>query len=156
MDDFIISRALHVLSIVGWIGGVTFVTTVVMPSIRHHHPPEERLEELHRIESRFVWQARFWVLLAGATGFWMVYRTQMWDRFTDPHFWWMHAMVGLWAIFMMMLFVIEPLVIHKRLTAPSAEPARVYARIERMHRVLLGLAVLTVLAAVAGAHGLFY
>lgn len=154
MDDFIVSRALHVLAIVPWIGGVAFVTTVVMPSIRRHHPPEERLAAFHRIEERFVWQARLWVLLAGASGLWMIYRAQMWDRFVDPHFWWMHAMVGLWLFFALMLFVIEPLVLHRRMTA-STDPERDFARMERMHRILLTLALATVLGAVGGSHGLF-
>jgi uncharacterized membrane protein len=34
MDDIAIARALHVVSVVVWIGGVTFMTTIVLPSIR--------------------------------------------------------------------------------------------------------------------------
>ena len=33
MDDFIIARALHVLAVLMWIGGVAFVTMVLFPSI---------------------------------------------------------------------------------------------------------------------------
>lgn len=153
MEDFTIARAIHVLAVLMWIGGVAFVTTVVMPSIRHHHAPEERLAAFERIEGRFALQARFWVLLAGASGFWMVHRGRMWDRFADPHFWWMHAMVALWAIFMAMLFVIEPLFLRRRLQA-SPDPGVTIARMERMHRVLLALAIITLLGAVAGSHGL--
>lgn len=152
MEDFTIARAIHVLAVLMWIGGVAFVTTVVMPSIRHHHAPEERLAAFERIEGRFALQARFWVLLAGASGFWMVHRGRMWDRFADPHFWWMHAMVALWAIFMAMLFVIEPLFLHRRMER-SAHPARDFARMERMHWVLLVASLVTVLGAVAGSHG---
>jgi uncharacterized membrane protein len=152
MDDFILARALHVLAVVAWIGGVAFVTTVLMPAIRRGTPPEERLGAFQRFEARFAPQARVWVLLAGASGLWMAWRADLWDRFQDIAFWWMHAMVLLWLIFAVMLFAVEPLVLHKRMER-SPDPAREFARMERMHRVLLALSLLTVLGAVAGSHG---
>ncbi len=154
MDDIIIARAIHVLSVLFWIGGVAFVTLVVMPSIRGSIAPDDRLAEFHRIEGRFAPQARIWVLLAGASGFWMIHRAQMWDRFAYAQFWWMHAMVGLWAIFFAMLFLVEPLFLHRRMQN-SPDPGRDFWRMERLHRVLLLIAVVTILGAVAGSHGLF-
>ena len=94
------------------------------------------------------------IVLAGASGFWMIHRAQMWGRFTDPQFWWMHAMVGLWAIFFAMLFLAEPLFLHWRMRN-SPDPGRDFRRMERLHRILLLLAVVTVLGAAAGSHGLF-
>ena len=153
MGDITIARAIHVLAVMFWIGGVAFVTLVVMPFIRRAHPPADRLAAFHKLEGSFAAQARIWVLLTGVSGFWMVYRAQMWDRFADPRFWWMHAMVGLWAIFAAMLFVIEPLFLHRRM-ADSSQPAADFDRMEVVHRGLLGLAVVTLLGAVAGSHGL--
>jgi uncharacterized membrane protein len=153
MNDFILARAIHVLSIVMWIGGVAFVTTVAMPAIRNANPPAERLGAFHRFEARFAWQARAWVLLAAASGLWMMWRADMWSRFQDgAQYWWMHAMVCLWAIFALMLFVIEPFVLHRKM-ANAADPARVFMRMEWMHRALLLLALVTVGAAVMGSHG---
>ena len=77
MDDSTIARALHGLAMLMWIGGVAFVTTVVMPSIRRTSAPGERAHDFYRFEDRFARQARFWVLLAGSTGFWMVYRADI-------------------------------------------------------------------------------
>ncbi|AMK26476.1 hypothetical protein VVT58_22965 (plasmid) [Sphingobium sp. SJ10-10] len=148
-----LARALHVLSIVVWIGGVAFVTLVVMPSIRRGYPPAERLAVFRRFEEHFAPQARIWVLIAGASGLWMVYRSQMWGRFIDPRFWWMHAMVCLWAIFALMLFVIEPLAHHHR-TAGAVHPTRDFVRMERLHRIVLLLSVATIMGAAAGSHGL--
>ena len=154
MDDFALARTLHILAVVMWIGGVAFVTTVVMPSIRSLHAPDDRLAAFHRFEGRFAWQARIWVLLAGASGFWMVWRADMWGRFADIHFWWMHAMVAVWAIFAVMLLVIEPLHLHRRL-ADSTAPASDFARMVHLHRVLLALSIITIFGAVGGSHGLF-
>ena len=154
MDGFILARMIHVFSVLFWIGGVAFVTMVVMPSVRNRHAPDERLAAFHRIEGRFAPQARVWVLLAGASGLWLIWRGDMWSRFADPHFWWMHAMVAVWLLFALMLFVIEPLFLHRRM-ASSTRPERDFARMERMHRLLLALSLVAVAGAVGGSHGLF-
>lgn len=154
MDDFAIARAIHIVSVLMWIGGIGFVTLVVIPAIRAHYPAGERLAAFDRIEGRFAPQARIWVLLAGASGVWMVHRGALWGRFADPHAWWMHAMVGLWAVFAVILFIAEPLVIHRRFRA-SPDPAGDFRRLDHGHRVLLLLAMITVLGAAAGSRGLF-
>jgi uncharacterized membrane protein len=154
MDDFTIARALHVLAVLMWIGGVGFVTCVAMPAIRQGDAPDDRLAAFDRIERRFAPQARLWVLLAGVSGFWMLYRGQMWDRFEELRFWWMHAMVCLWLIFAVALFIVEPLLAHRQAKS-VLPPARKFDRMERLHRILLVLAVITLLGAVAGSHGLF-
>lgn len=153
MTDFILARAIHVLAVLLWIGGLAFVTTVATPLVRHSQSPARRMAAFHGFEQRFAPQVRIWVLLAGASGFWMVYRADMWSRFTEPRFWWMHAMVGLWAVFMTTLFVIEPLVLRRRPKQP-ADPVANFDRLERMHCLLLAVAIITLLGAVAGSHGL--
>ncbi|SCW35007.1 hypothetical protein SAMN02927924_00109 [Sphingobium faniae] len=154
MDDFALARVLHVVAVLLWIGGVAFVTLVAMPSVRAGHEPGERLAAFHDLEGRFAPQARWWVLIAGASGLWMTWRAQMWDRFADPHYWWMHAMLVLWLLFAAMLFVVEPLFLHRRMKA-SADPAADFARMERMHRIALAASIVTVAGAVGGSHGLF-
>jgi len=44
MDDVTIARALHVVFVVVWIGGVAFVTTVLLPAARRLKAPHERME----------------------------------------------------------------------------------------------------------------
>lgn len=153
MDDVIAARIVHVIAVLLWIGGVAFVTLALMPVIRADQPPADRIKAFHAIERRFSAQARLWVLLAGASGFWMVWRLDLWSRFGDPQLWWMHAMVGLWLIFMAMLFVLEPLALHRAMAAPDPE-AGTFARMERVHRILLVLAIITLLGAVGGSHGM--
>lgn len=66
-------------------------------------------------------------------------------------------MVGLWLAFAIMLYGLEPFVLHRRLERAVASGAsgRVFDRMERFHRVMLGLGLLTVLGAVGGSRGLF-
>lgn len=153
MDDFTLARVLHIIAIVPWLGGVAFVTTVLMPAIRRANPPHERLAAFHRFEAGFAWQARLWVALAGLSGLWMVHRADLWQRFADFDFWWMHAMAALWAVFAAMLYIIEPLFLHRRMEQ-SRSPAGDFARMERVHRGLLLAALVTTAGAMAGAHGL--
>ena len=61
-------------------------------------------------------------------------------------------MALIWAVFMALVFVVEPIA-RTRLAAEAAQDARVVLRrLFRAHIVLLSAAV-NVLGAVAGAHG---
>ena len=154
MTDFALARALHVLAVVLWIGGVGMVTTVLLPQIRRDLPPEARLPAFHRLERRFSAQARLTTLLAGASGFYMTWRLDGWGRFGIVDFWWMHAMVGLWLVFTLMLFVAEPLFLDRWLARrAAAAPEATYRLVSWLHIVLLAAGLLTIAGAVAGSAG---
>lgn len=147
-------RVLHVLSVVLWIGGVAFVTTVLLPAVRENVAPEERVAFFERFERRFAWQARFTTAVAGASGFWMVHSYGVWGWFLEPTRWYLHLMLAVWLLFTLMLFVLEPLFLHDHLLARArADPEGTYTRIVRLHVVLLTLSLVATSGAVAGAHG---
>jgi uncharacterized membrane protein len=81
MDGVVIARALHVLGVVIWIGGVAMVTTVALPAVRRGDIGADRLRAFQAIEHRFVWQARMAVIIVGLTGFYMAARLNLWGRF---------------------------------------------------------------------------
>ena len=154
MNHAIAARALHVIGVVLWIGGVAFVTTVLLPAVRRMTTPAERAAFFESVERRFAWQARGTTLLVGATGFYLVHAWNLWDRFGSASYWWMHAMVAIWTLFTVMLFIAEPFFLHRRiLERAEREPEATFRRIERLHRVLLLLSLLTVFGAEAGSHG---
>jgi uncharacterized membrane protein len=154
MDDLALARAIHVLAVVLWIGGVGLVTTVLIPAIRRFTSADERVAFFEMVEQRFAWQARVTTTLAGLSGLYMIYRMDLWYRFERAEFWWMHAMVGVWLLFSFMLFVAEPLFLHRWfLVRAKAAPESTFRLIQRLHWVLLGLSLVTVLGAVAGSHG---
>ncbi|CAH2601380.1 conserved membrane protein of unknown function [Rhodovastum atsumiense] len=157
MTDITLARALHVVAVVLWIGGVAMVTTILLPVIRRRHAAPERMAQFHVIEHGFARQSRWTTALTGASGFYMAWRLELWDRFAMAEFWWMHAMVLTWAVFTVMLFVLEPLFLDAYLQrAATRRPEATYRRVETLHRVLLGLGLLTVAGAVAGVHGLTF
>ena len=152
-----LARALHVLAVVVWVGGVAMVTSVVLPAARRMAKPEDRIAFFEMVERRFAFEARIATVLAGATGFYMAYRLDLWERFFDPGFWWMHAMVAVWAIFTLVLFVLEPLFLHRWfLQRAKRDPDGTFRLVERLHWLLLTLSLITVFGAVAGAHGAFF
>ena len=155
MDDVTIARMVHVLAVVLWIGGVAMVTTVLLPAVRRFKSAEEQVAFFAAVEHRFGRQARITTLVAGASGLYMVYRLDVWSRFASIDYWWMHAMVGVWLLFTLMLFVAEPLFLHRWFLARAAvAPAATFRLVQRLHWLLLSLSLIAVLGAVAGSHGL--
>jgi uncharacterized membrane protein len=154
MDDVTLARAIHVLAVVLWIGGVALVTTVLLPAVRCFKSPDERVTFFESVERRFAGQARVTTAVAGLSGLYMVYRMDLWSRFAMPAFWWMHAMVGLWLVFSLMLFIAEPLFLHQWFLARAkSAPESTFRQILGLHWLLLSLSAVTVVGAVAGSHG---
>ena len=154
MYDLAIVRIVHLVGVVLWIGGVAFVTTVLLPTIKQFKSKEERIDFFEKAEHRFAKQARLTTLLVGLTGFYMVIRYNMWERFLDLSYWWMHLMVFIWLIFTLLLFVLEPLFLHRKMRqSAEVDPEGTYKRIHKMHIVLLVLSIITIIGAAAGSHG---
>ena len=154
MDDAAVARALHVFGVVLWIGGVGFVTTVLLPAVRRMKEPGERVAFFEAVEGRFAWQARGTTLLVGATGLYLVHAMDVWEWFTQIGYWWLHAMVFVWAVFSLMLFIAEPLFLHRWFMArATSKPIETFRLIQRLHWTLLAVSLVTVLGAVTGSHG---
>ena len=148
------ARGLHVLGVVLWIGGVAFVTWVLLPAVARMKADSERVAFFESVEARFANVARYATLLVGVTGFWMIERWQLWERFTLVHFWWMHAMIAVWFIFTLMLFVLEPLFLHQWFLGQSEQnPVGTFKLIQTMHWVLLLISLITTVGVVIGVHG---
>jgi uncharacterized membrane protein len=157
MNDLALARALHVLGVVLWMGGVGFVTLSLLPGLhdlRKAQRGSEPLAVFEVFEHRFARQARFTTQLTGLTGLYMLWRLDLWSRFLDPAWWWLHAMVLLYLIFTLMLFVIEPFVLPRHFAQRAQRnPAGTQRLMLLMHRVLLAAALITIFGAVAGSHG---
>ena len=153
IDDVELARGLHVLFVAHWIGGVAFVTLVALPLARAAPDARKGYALFESIERRFSAQVRWTIPLAGAAGLWMTWRLGLWPMFADPSFWWMGAMALVWALFMVAVFVVEPLG-RRRLEAQAArDPQGLLRRLHRVHLVLLAAAAVTIVGAVAGSWG---
>jgi uncharacterized membrane protein len=83
MDDIVVARVLHILAVAHWIGGVALVTTGILPAVARLSDPPRRIEMFEAIEENFSLQAKFSVTIAGLSGFYMTYRLDAWDRFSN-------------------------------------------------------------------------
>ena len=154
MSDYLLARALHVVGVVLWIGGVAFVTLVVLPAVHRDVEAGRRVEFFERFESGFARQARWTTAITGLSGLFLTHRLDAWDRFLQPSYWWMHAMVVVWALFTVMLFVLEPFWLHNWFRSRARRDSEgTFRLVERLHRLLLLLSLLTVAGAAAGSHG---
>lgn len=157
MESFTLARVIHVLAVVLWIGGVAMVTTVIIPSVKKLKSKEERIKTFEEIEGRFAIQAKITTLLTGLSGFYMLYRLDAWERYLDYKYWWLHAMTLVWIIFTLILYVLEPLILHRLFKKYAMEnPEKTFNIMYRLHWVLLSISLLTIIGAVAGCHGLFF
>lgn len=143
----------HVLGVVWWVGGLAFVTLVVLPELRRD--PKDAIERFHNVERRFAPQVRTAVLLVGLSGFWMLYRLNLWHVIVMPSFWWLGAMVALWVLFFLMLFVLGPTrVLRRVMSGPIDQNVSVrLARMHYLHVLLLIIALIVVAGGLAGSHG---
>lgn len=154
MEKYTLARILHVLAVILWIGGVSMVTTVLIPAIKRLKNKEDQIKTFEQIEGRFALQAKVTTLITAITGFYMMFELDAWDRYFDYRFWWIHAMTLIWVLFTLVLFVLEPLVLHKLFRKHAAKnPSRTFSIMHRAHWILLLLSLLTTAGAVAGSHG---
>ena len=145
MTSFDILLAIHVLSVVWGIGGVFTVTASLLP-IFNRLPPPERIQRIKEFQRRFVNQARTAVLLIGITGFWMYALLPG----AIAHAWWIGLMMLAWALFVMMLFIAEPLRLPAKLGLLQ-HPRKFLA----LHVLLLALALAAIAGGVIGGRGGF-
>ncbi|MEC9483390.1 MAG: hypothetical protein UMU75_08740 [Halomonas sp.] len=156
MEHFFLARVIHVLAIVLWIGGVAMVTTVLLPAVKRFKSEAERVAFFEKVEARFAWQSRITTLLAGLSGFYMLH-VLGWQRLAMVEFWWIHAMIAVWLIFTLMLFVLEPLFLHRWFNERSRRaPQSTFRLVQGLHWFLLGISLITIAGAVAGSHGWFW
>ena len=154
MIDISIARIVHVLGIVVWIGGLSLITTVIMPAVKKLKTAEERIDFFEKVEKRFAIQVRIATVLVGLSGFHMVARLKAWDRFLDVSYWWMYAMVLMWLIFTIMIFILEPFFLKKKMMQKAREnPEEAFNKMFKMHLHLLLLSIITIIGAVAGSRG---
>lgn len=157
MQDLTFARVIHVLAVVIWIGGVAMVTTIVIPAIKKLKSGQEQVMTFEQIEGRFAIQARITTLLTGISGFYMLYKLDAWERYLYLQFWWVHAMTFVWLLFTVVLFILEPFVLHKKFKKMALQnPEKTFSFMQRAHWVLLTISLITVLGAVAGSHGWFF
>jgi uncharacterized membrane protein len=153
-DYLVLARVVHVVGVVLWIGGVAFVTTVLIPSLRQM-PENERFDLFERLEGRFAFQAKIVTLVTALSGVYMLHVLKAWTRYLDPAYWWMHLMTFVWLIFTVVLFVLEPLFLHRWFRDEATRDSdRAFRWLHTMHKILLVVSLIAIFGAIAGSRGM--
>ena len=155
MIDVGIALAFHILGVVWWIGGLAFVTCVLLPILRSGKMGNIQ-DGFHFIENRFAPQVKVAVIVVGITGLYMLYRFNAWSWLTNPHTWWIPAMLLYWAWFVLMLFVLGPAGLLKKIMKGSGgQEEKAWQRLHRVHGVLLVIGLIIIFGVLSGRYGLF-
>jgi uncharacterized membrane protein len=154
IDSLALARAIHVLALVHWIGGLAVVTTIVLPHARRLPDAKDAVAAFEAFERHFAFQVRISILLVGLSGLYMLAKLDAWDRFQHASFWWLDLMVAVWALFALMVYVLEPFVLHRRFREIALRNKdRAFAAATGFHAVALLISAFAISAGVFGAHG---
>jgi len=145
--------AIHVTTIVLWIGGVAFVTIIIFPMLLRMEDSLEKMLLFQRVENKFAKQARIYAWTAGVTGGLLLYMTgEHGGLFT---------LNGLGATVMLMVWLVYILVLtfEKRIFAvlfahrEKLDDAKLFVRLNTFHWIILGLSLSAVFLGVWSGHG---
>ncbi|RMG59802.1 MAG: hypothetical protein D6713_04535 [Deltaproteobacteria bacterium] len=151
MHAFLLS--VHVLSVILWMGGVGFVTTVFFPAMAKTEDSLQKVLLFQKIEGRFAKQARAFIILAGVTGFALLFETGRWgDLFTSSGVD-VTLMVFVWTLFSLVLLFEKRLFSYLFGGKKDLSPDRVFRFLAIFHWVLLVLGLAAAAAGVWVGHG---
>ncbi len=143
---YVVALTIHVLSIVIWIGGVSFVTLVTFPMILRMDKSLEMVMMFQGTEHRFGKIAKVMVILAGLSGLYLIY-----EKGLSTAVW---VMIILWAVYASLLFGLEKAIFKKLFDKPGekTDTKKVFNILQAFHWVVLGLSFLAVAAGVYAGH----
>lgn len=148
---YVTLKAVHVLSIIVWIGGMVFTQFFLRPAVAQLEPPA-RLRLMHDVLGRFFQAVLAASLLTLATGVWMLGRVakqvvQAGGSFDMPLAWTIMSVLG---VAMVAIFLHIRFVLYKRLgrlvaAADWTAGGAALAQIRTWVSINLGLGVLVLL-----------
>lgn len=157
---FALMHIIHLLAVILWIGGLAFVTTIALPQAIRNPDPLQKVLSFQRLEHRFAPLARWYNLAVGISGAVMLVQLG-WHRllFTAQAIP-LTFMVVIWVFWFVMLFGLEPFIIKRMLEKMSKggeklEIETVFARMNRLHWVMLVVSLAASAAGAISAHGFF-
>ncbi|MBI4699207.1 MAG: hypothetical protein HY758_09985 [Nitrospirae bacterium] len=144
---YVIALTVHVLSIIIWIGGVSFVTMITFPMIQRAGSSLEQVMMFQGTEHRFAKIAKAMVILAGLSGFYLINVKGM-----SFGAW---IMIIVWAFYASLLFGLEKILFKKIFAKPTGEELdtnKIFFILQVFHWVILALSYSAVAAGLFAAH----
>jgi uncharacterized membrane protein len=153
---YAILKAVHVLAIVVWVGGMVFTHFFLRPSLAHLEPPQ-RLRLMHEVLGRFFRAVLAASLLSLGTGLWMIGRVakqtvQAGGSFQMPLEWTLMTVLGVLmvAIFMHIRFALYARLGRAVAAADWPAGAAALAQVRQWVVVNLGIGVFIIVVVLVG------
>jgi len=144
--------ALHVISVLLWIGGVAFVTMIVFPMLSRLDNTLEQVLTFQRIEDRFARLAKLYVLIAGITGFILLYQTGKYQVLLSLKAFHIWFMFGVWLLYALILLFERKFLALFFKDPQKFDVEKVMKRFAGFHWFILLISLLAVFFAVWGSH----
>lgn len=148
-----ILTAIHVTTIVLWIGGVSFVTIVIFPMLLEMGDSLEKVLMFQRVESVFAKQARYYAWIAGITGFVLLYMKGMHTLLFTKATLGVSIMLVAWAFYTFVLMFEKRIFKIVFSDAKKYDPAKIFILLSRFHWIILGVSLGAVFLGVWAGHG---
>lgn len=155
---FLIMHIIHLLTVILWIGGLAFVTIIILPMAIKTPNALQKVLMFQRVEHRFAKLARAFNLITGITGIIMLYITGWYSVLFTMGGIPLTVMTMIWVFWFIMLFGLEPLVIKKMLEGMAKGGAKmdidaIFIKLNRMHYLMVFISLLASIMGVLVAHG---
>lgn len=147
--------ALHVVTIVLWIGGVAFVTINIFPLLLTMEDSLEKIMLFQRVENKFARQARFYAWTAGISGAILLYLTGEYKMLFSISGIGVTVMLIVWFIYTFIL-TFEKRIFKVLFSQPERlDTQKIFKRLNIFHWFVLGLSLVAVFIGVLSGHGGF-
>lgn len=155
---FMLMHIIHLLTVIIWIGGLAFVTIIILPMAINTKDSLQKVLTFQRVEHRFAKLARIYNVVTGVSGFIMLYLSgwhkMLFTRQGIP----LTFMTMTWVFWFVMLWGLEPIVIKKMLdkmlkSGEKMDIDGVFLKMNRLHWFMVALSLAAAAAGALTAHG---
>ncbi len=145
--------AIHVITIILWIGGVAFVTINIFPILMRMEDSLEKVRYFQAVENRFARQARLYALVAGITGAIILFLENGWSGVLSRRGTGILLMLFAWLLYVLILTFEKGIfkVLFKE--AQSEDVSKIFFKLNIFHWFILTVSFLAVFAGVYLGHG---
>ncbi len=145
---------IHVICVIVWIGGVTFVTTVVFPMMYRTEGSLEKALLFQGVEHRFARIVKWVIAITGATGLWILAAKYGFGILARPRGLGIVIMLFAWALYTTVLLS-ERKIFAKIFADPEKiDMNKALKAINLMHWLLLTVSYSAVAAGIWFGHGI--
>jgi uncharacterized membrane protein len=145
--------AIHVTTIVLWIGGVAFVTIIIFPVLLRMEDSFEKVLLFQRVENKFAKHARIYAWIAGITGGLLLYLTGEYGALFTMNALGPTVMLIVWLLYILVL-TFEKKIFSVLFSQPEKrDTSKIFVRLNTFHWIILGLSLAAVFVGVWAGHG---